>query len=251
MKSIPSFNEPRNGKTPRICVIKINSTELTRYLFVEEEICYKNEILGIDINDPSIYNATMYRIILYFKDITPNLSSINNEVLQYSAHYDKSKNEVSLINGVITMGTMPKGLKGKHISTYMLSRIVQWAKENFENAEVEQIFLIEGDASQDNKNRRNRLYEQIGYKFDFDDTEFKVGKSRKMSVQNLNYVNTWKNNIKELNVDTFVFGMLYDLDVKNNKYRIKSVFLEIFKIVIFIIIVFIIMRTFSYPNKTF
>lgn len=214
MRPIPSFDAVYN-KTPRICIIRISDGTNHKYLIVEEEFNYKQIVTKHEDTNSFVYKDEIHEINLHFKDITrPYLA--NGRPLRYVASYDDSRNEVSLIaGGVISGNGLPEELKGKHISTYMMSRIVRWAKEHFPSAGVKQIVLAEIDAFGDNKDRRNRLYEQIGYKFDFGDAECKTGKSKKMSVQELNDVRTWEDHIKELSADTFIIEKLFNNDIKS------------------------------------
>jgi hypothetical protein len=211
---IPSFNAGYN-KTPRICIISISDGAEPKYLIVEETFNYKQVGTRHEDTNCVVYKDEMYEINLNFKDITRPLLA-NGRPLRYTASYDESRNEVSLIaGGVIGGNGLPEELKGKHLSTYMMSRIVRWAKEHFPNAGVRQIILAEVDALENNKSRRNRLYEQIGYKFDFGDAECKTGKSKKMSVQEMNDVRSWEDHIKELSADTFIIEMLFNNDIKS------------------------------------
>ncbi len=69
----------------------------------------------------------------------------------------------ALSEGAIFLN-LPTKFEGQHIGTYMLNEIVLLAKQ-WQGAKVDSIKLISGQAHGDNKERRNRFYEQFGLEF--------------------------------------------------------------------------------------
>ena len=103
------------------------------------------------------------------------------------------------------------GLEGNHIGTYLMNRIVQWLQRNCPKAEVSCVNLLRGQATVDNKVRRNKFWKGFGLIFDGENSETQEeGSSRPISVDQLVLCETWKENIEEI--------MLFDhLDDVNQK----------------------------------
>lgn len=87
-------------------------------------------------------------------------------------------------------------LAGHRIGTYLMNEIVSWAAQ-WPDAHVFPIRLRDGQATDDNKLRRNRFYTQFGIAFDFEDARERAGTSRDIAVRELNQVDTWRANIRE------------------------------------------------------
>ena len=88
----------------------------------------------------------------------------------FGATYRCGLNEegsVRLSNGFITI---PCELQGRRIGTWVMDEIVSWAKQ-WPNARVEPIRLQKAQATDDNKHRRNRFYNQFGFQFDLEAEE--------------------------------------------------------------------------------
>ena len=85
--------------------------------------------------------------------------------------------------------------KGQRIGTYVLSRIVKWVKQ-WPDATVMPIHLVAYNDT-DNMRRRNRLWEQVGLVFDYEQAEQHSGTSRAMIAKKLVEVVTWRQNIRE------------------------------------------------------
>lgn len=88
------------------------------------------------------------------------------------------------------------GLESQRIGTYLMNQIVLWAKQ-WPGAQVSTITLQESDGRrEDNRMRRNRLYEQFNIKFDYGrDTALRAGQSLPMAAEDLRPVTSWEQNI--------------------------------------------------------
>lgn len=117
----------------------------------------------------------------------------------FGGSYSSLGNQVSLTSTSSGSGAVCLDLpKGQRIGTYLMNEIVNWAKR-WPDAEVREIELLPGQAWEGNKLRRNRFYEQFGIKFVYSDSEKRAGKSIPMKANELNSVETWKQNITEVN----------------------------------------------------
>lgn len=102
-----------------------------------------------------------------------------------------------------------EGLEGQRIGTYLMNEVVQWLKQ-WPDAEINPIELMSAHALDNtSKIRRNRFYERFGISFDFTDESQKVGKSRPMTASELQTVDTWRQNIREVRFDTYLEGMYH------------------------------------------
>lgn len=75
-----------------------------------------------------------------------------------------------------------------------MNEIVEWAKQ-WPDANVCPINLLAAQADAENKNRRNRFYEQFGLKIDFTDPDQLAGTTRQMPASALKLVEV-KDNIR-------------------------------------------------------
>lgn len=127
---------------------------------------------------------------------------------RFHASYDSGLKTVSLTshtlyNGAVDL-TLP-GLEGNGIGTYLMNVIVSWAKQFPTDTTVNTITLLSVQAVGDNKERRNKFYEQFGIVFDYDDpTTRAAGKSRDMLTGALVPAEKWRSNIVERDVVKFL-----------------------------------------------
>lgn len=78
--------------------------------------------------------------------------------------------------------------------------IVLWAKQ-WPDAMVKSVILHKGQGVGDNKIRRNKLYENIGLRFDYNAAGQQAsGRSYEMPVESLEVVRSWEENITELSL---------------------------------------------------
>lgn len=100
---------------------------------------------------------------------------------------------VSLTGGGVFLD--PESLRGKKVGTFLMNEIVQWAK-GWPSCNVNQITLNADLGTSENKERRNKFYEQFGIEFDYSDPEQKGGVSKPMMTDALCIVESWKQNIR-------------------------------------------------------
>jgi GNAT superfamily N-acetyltransferase len=124
----------------------------------------------------------------------------------YSAHSDR----LSLTSPTGGFGavflTLPR-LEGNRIGTYMMNQIVQWGRR-WPTAEVAEIKLLAGQATSDNKDRRNRLYTQFGIEFEYTDDSHAEGHSKFMQARDLTPVHSWADNISEHSLEDYISDLL-------------------------------------------
>ena len=101
------------------------------------------------------------------------------------------------------------GLQGHRIGTFLMNEIVQWVQQ-WPNAIVKTVSLHSDQAHGNNKERRNRFYEQLGLEFDYDDAEHKQGCSRPMLAKQLKRVETWKENITVHSMPAYLANVLHE-----------------------------------------
>lgn len=100
-------------------------------------------------------------------------------------------------------------LQGHRIGTFLMNEIVQWVQQ-WPDATVRTVSLLSGQAHGDNKERRNRFYEQLGLEFDYDDSEHKQGCSRPMLAKQLKRIETWKENITVHSMPDYLANVLHE-----------------------------------------
>lgn len=174
------------------------------WVFVEREETSKSY-------EGVVYEAS---IRLNFEIIQPTHSFREGGKGYFTGSYSKSyggQPYVSLTSGVMQSGAVfldLPGLEGNRIGTYLMNQIVLWTKQ-WPDASVNPIKLISSQARGENKQRRNRFYEQFGIEFDYSSSAQEEGVSRVMLAASLVEVDAWKANIAELNVRDYVGDILY------------------------------------------
>lgn len=210
---LPSFGEwKRNGEIvkPQILVLEIKDKDGLRddalgFVLVERHESYKH------YSDGPLEAAG---ICLSFKRVAGKYSYGSQGKGYFLGGFTPSINTVSLTStiawseGAVFLD-LP-GLVGQRIGTYLMNEIVQWAQQ-WPDATVASIKLYAGQAQPDNKERRNRFYEQFGIVFDYDDEQRRSGQSRPMLARDLETLETWKKNIVEHNMHDYL-GSIVDLN---------------------------------------
>lgn len=210
---LPSFGEwKRNGEIvkPQILVLEIKdkdglTDEALGFVLVERHESYKH------YSDGPLEAAG---ICLSFKRVAGKYTYGSRGQGYFLGGFTPSINTVSLTStiagseGAVFLD-LP-GLAGQRIGTYLMNEIVQWTQQ-WPDATVASIKLYAGQAQPDNKERRNRLYEQFGIVFDYDDEQRRSGQSRPMLSKDLKTVETWKKNIVEHNMHDYL-GSVVDLN---------------------------------------
>jgi GNAT superfamily N-acetyltransferase len=130
---------------------------------------------------------------------------------EFRGSYHAHVNTVSITAGSLTGGMVvidPPSLHGHGLGTYLMNEVVRWAKR-WPNATVNTINLLEGQGNGENRERRNRFYEQFGLEFEYTSAERKAGISLPMLAKDLILVDRWKQNISEHNLMEFLASTLY------------------------------------------
>lgn len=148
---------------------------------------------------------------LHFRRIQPGCTDREAGQFEFTASYVPLLCRISLtgagaVPGAITIADLGTDLKGQHIGTYLMNRMVRWAKQ-WPGAALNPITLLASDGRGPNRLRRNRFYEQFGIAFEYEDVEQRGGRSRPMLAAELREVDpksTWGVNIAE--VPTLVFA---------------------------------------------
>ena len=113
----------------------------------------------------------------------------------------------SVSNGAVFLD-LP-GLEGLRIGTYLMNEIVLWAKQ-WPEANVRPVSLLESQAQGENRERRNRFYEQFGLKFDYVDGDRRAGQSRPMQAGALVPTEAWRENLRIIPIDELLGELLTD-----------------------------------------
>ncbi|OAD16486.1 hypothetical protein [Achromobacter insolitus] len=89
--------------------------------------------------------------------------------------------------------------RGAHIGTYLLDEVVRWARQ-WPAAQVRQISLSSVDGGDDNRERRNQLYEQFGIRFRYSEDRKSGVSVTPMSAAELTPVapSVWDQDIAEI-----------------------------------------------------
>ena len=228
---LPSFNGrwDKTGKNkPRIRILEVRprnqpDADPIACILVERE-----ENLECDRYGPALLCASLR---LSFERILPKYDGIRDKQGYFEAGYHATFNKVSLSSSQVwSRGGIfldLSGLKGNRIGTYLMNEIVEWVKQ-WPDATVNSIELLEGQAYETNKERRNRFYEQFGLEFDFKDPATrKEGASRPMLARDLKTVDTWRENIREVDVLDYLSELVYreqmlSDEAKSQKEAIKN-----------------------------
>jgi GNAT superfamily N-acetyltransferase len=177
------------------------------YIAVEREESYDYDINGI------LRRASMR---LHYRYLRPEDGANHFErSTVFNACYEPITSEGAVVcltslnlSGGAVFLDLP-GLEGQHIGTFLMNEIVRWAKQ-WPDANVWPITLLIGQASADNKERRNRFYEQFGLIFNYNDLSRRSGESRSMKVMDLKESNAWVENIKVISFDAFISRILFE-----------------------------------------
>lgn len=130
---------------------------------------------------------------------------------EFAGAYDSACADISLTASCLSTGGYvvidPPSLRGRHLGTYFMDEIVHWAKQ-WPDAEIRPITLLAGQATSDNRDRRNRFYEQFGVRFEYSDAQQNAGIAVPMRASELRQVDTWKSHISEHNAILYLASLL-------------------------------------------
>lgn len=209
--TLPSFDDERvDGERtkPRIQVLEIRHKgepdgDPVAWLLVERQETYRR-----DHRDNKLYEAS---IRISYQKITARHSHRDGGKGRFDGSYSKPYNSVSLTSTSMSKGAVfldLPGLDGQRIGTYLMNEIVRWV-QRWPEATVNSVELLSGQANGDNKERRNRFYEQFGLVFDYTDPERQEGHSRPMLAGDLIAIETWRQNITERRMPDYLADVLY------------------------------------------
>lgn len=174
---------------------------------IEWLIVERTEVYERDPRDRSIFKAS---IRLSYHRIVEKYSHDGGGGT-FDASYSHLDQSVSLTSSTMSSGGVfvdPPDLRGLHIGTYLMNEIVQWVQQ-WPKAAVRSVELLSGQADEDNKDRRNRFYEQFGLVFDYADSERRAGSSKPTTAEELRLVDVWQENITERPVMEYLADLLY------------------------------------------
>lgn len=102
----------------------------------------------------------------------------------FSQHHNKGSITSSTVSsrGGVMLGLSK--LSGQRIGTYLMGRVVEFVRQ-LPDAALNSVFLSEVDASDENRERRNRFYEQFGLRFEFDGPGRREGRALPMRCGDL------------------------------------------------------------------
>ena len=183
-------------------------------------LIHREERQRLDERNGSVFDANIR--ITYTELIPTELSWQTAQNGWFNAAYTKLGNEpvisltatdpYSLAYVIVEI----ERIRGQRFGTYLMDEIVTWAKR-WPEASVLPVHLLEGQAYEENKDRRNRFYERFGIEFDYADDNKKAGKSKPMlGVQLLN-VNSWKENIRELDLHGYMTFVLTERRIQGRE----------------------------------
>lgn len=192
---------------PKILVLEVRDRKGLEpaplcWLMVErEETCQR------DPRDGEVFRAS---IRLSYQCIAARSGGVIGRTGFFDGSYSRLGNVVSLTSPSISRGGLfldLPGLEGQRIGTYLMNQVVGWVRQ-WPGAQVHRVELLAGQATEDNKARRNWFYEQFGLEFDYADDEHKEGVSRPMLASELCEVPKWQENITEIRVMDYLAGVV-------------------------------------------
>lgn len=124
----------------------------------------------------------------------PIISSTYFDALYLNKSWIKS---ASITGGALFLD--PEEYTGNKIGSYFMNVVIKWIQK-FENTPIDKIELVANQATNNNKERRNRFYEQFGITFSYDKNR-ENGYSNPINSHDLIQTSNWKNNIS-------IFSML-------------------------------------------
>lgn len=199
---------------PRIYLLEVWRREQPQEEPIARLLIERYERIRHDELDRSVYEAS---ICISYERIEPEYRRRAPEKGCFSGSYSCGligEPSVSLTSESSHKGAVfldLQGLQGLGIGTYLMNEIVTWVQQ-WPNAVVRPVELLEGQSQDENKARRNRFYEQFGLVFDYRDLEHRTGISRPMLAKALTPIKTCQSNLRERDVREFMGITLYDYD---------------------------------------
>src|SRR3989344_4608344 len=194
-------------KKPKILVLEVRSRlepsgKPMAWLVVE-----RIETSVLDPVDGAIDNAA---IRIRYHQVTPRPRDGVRRTAEFQASFNRAWNTTCLTSHYGGSGAVfldLPGLEGNRIGSYMMNEIVSWARR-WPDASVKPIQLLSLQAQAENKDRRNRFYEQFNIRFEYTDLSKSEGTSFAMTAGDLTPSSTWEANIREVNMLEFITSQM-------------------------------------------
>jgi len=225
--SLPSFKREldvnnKGWTKPRILILEVRHPEQPDGKPVAWLLVERLESVEHDRSDGSIRRAS---ICLSYQRIKPRGAQDVLSQGTFCGGYSKTPIEaVSLTSTSMGRGGVflePQALRGHRIGTYLMNEIVVWAKK-WPEAQLHSIELSWGQGQDNNRERRNRFYEQFGIAFEYADEERRSGLSRPMPAKSLVPTDSWQANIVERPVFDYLADILYAEQTASFELQLRS-----------------------------
>lgn len=186
------MNKNEHILSPNILLLKVYKDEISAEVPSFIILLEKKEVKTLDNFELDTLTIS-YRVL--------NINSTRDGHGYFGASYNKRTKCVSITSDSTFEGAIfldPQEIRGYRIGTYIMNQIISWAKQNYPNSILNTITLYQLQARPENKERRNRFYEQFGINFNYNNDKKEEGKScNNIFINQLNLVETWKKNIRE------------------------------------------------------
>ncbi|ECK0672203.1 GNAT family N-acetyltransferase [Salmonella enterica subsp. diarizonae] len=211
-----SKDAPTYVERPRLEVLRIYDRK-------KPELYWKTIIIETvyeNIKDGSDYKNL---ITLYFRFAGEK----KDPDLRFRAYHKIIKNTENVIVEETTsltggeLGIWNHDYKGHRLGRWLFNEVIVWAKQ-WPDADVNSIMLGPTDASEDNIERRNKLYKKSGIVFEpNNDHEHRTGRSYVMKASKLIVLSSWKKenggNILVQSIDDYIKELLNENEVLKRK----------------------------------
>lgn len=225
--TLPSFETPWPPKerlAPRIYALEVRDNKSPGKLVAATILVERCETVDRD-REGHMLRTTLR---LHFRRLRPadERDHFDRRPV-FSACYESFTPDGPLI--VLTSGSMSNGavfldlpgLEGLRIGTHLMNEVVVWAKQ-WPDANVRPVSLLASQGQGENRERRNRFYEQFGLTFDYTDGDRSAGQSRPMQASALVPTDAWRENIKVVPIDELLGGLLMDRKVLARDLQTRS-----------------------------
>ena len=231
---IPKFNSEAYQSIrpePRVYVISVRHPDTTEIkspiaeLFIERKESYR-----FDPRNESLVDASLELTFRKIRDDSNRRPGIPGS---FQASYAKDSNRVSLTSPIGQSSAVfldPPNLRGHRVGSYLMNEIVKWVRQ-WQDAQVNEVKLLVGQAEAENKDRRNRFWEQFGLVFDYTDPSSKTqGISQPMMARLLIPLDASKlQNIEEVELTHYMNSssaektqMRFDLEARERAVKAYS-----------------------------
>lgn len=224
--TVPSIriNDSKYGlpAKPTTYIVELYSKSTPEEKPIAYLLIQRDERQRLDGNDGSVFDAAIE--ITYTELIPSEFSWTVAKKGWFSACYTRVANEPLIkltadkpySSGYLLVEM--EHLRGHRLGTYLMNEIVTWAKR-WPDASILPIRLLEGQAYKENKDRRNRFYEQFGIEFDYLDSGKMAGTSRPMRAVQLVNIDSWAANIRELDLHGYMTFLLTERQKRGHELK--------------------------------